>query len=101
MLDPMVPERRPVLRRLMPDEKGYGEADLSQRVMLNPARRRRGERRDCERENYTSNGNTLFTTEYLLGMSHQGNLQGVPSISEPLQIALENGAIRAMVPISN
>jgi predicted ATP-dependent Lon-type protease len=25
----------------------------------------------------------------------------VPSISEPLQIALENGEIRAMVPISN
>ncbi len=31
----------------MPDEKGYGEADLSQRVMLNAAGRRRGERRDC------------------------------------------------------
>jgi len=31
----------------------------------------------------------------------QGNLKGVPSISEPLQVALENGAIRAMVPISN
>ena len=43
----------------------------------------------------------FFTTEYLLGMSRQGNLKGVPSISEPLQIALENGAIRAMVPISN
>jgi hypothetical protein len=44
----------------MPDEKGYGEADLSQRVMLNAAGRRRGERRDCERENCASNGNTLF-----------------------------------------
>ncbi len=43
----------------------------------------------------------FFTTEYLLGMSHQGNLKGVPSISEPLQITLENGAIRAMAPISN
>jgi ATP-dependent Lon protease len=42
-----------------------------------------------------------FTKEYLLGMSHQGTLKGVQSISEPLQIALENGAIRAMVPISN
>jgi ATP-dependent Lon protease len=31
----------------------------------------------------------------------QGNLKGVPSISEPLQVALENGATRAMVPISN
>ena len=31
----------------------------------------------------------------------QGNPKGVPSISEPLQIALENGAIRAAVPISN
>src|SRR5438445_1264952 len=31
----------------------------------------------------------------------QGNLKGVSSISEPLQVALENGATRAMVPISN
>ena len=31
----------------------------------------------------------------------QGNLKPVPSISEPLQVALENGAIRALVPISN
>lgn len=31
----------------------------------------------------------------------QGNLKGVPSIIEPLHVALENGAIRAMVPISN
>lgn len=31
----------------------------------------------------------------------QGNLRGVASITEPLQVALENGAIRAMVPISN
>ena len=31
----------------------------------------------------------------------QGNLKGVPSITEPLQMALENGAIRALVPISN
>jgi ATP-dependent Lon protease len=31
----------------------------------------------------------------------QGNLKGVPSITEPLHVALENGAIRALVPISN
>lgn len=31
----------------------------------------------------------------------QGNLKGVPSIAEPLQVALENGAVRALVPISN
>jgi ATP-dependent Lon protease len=31
----------------------------------------------------------------------QGNLKGVPSISEPLHVALENGAIRALMPISN
>jgi ATP-dependent Lon protease len=31
----------------------------------------------------------------------QGNLKGVSSISEPLHVALENGAIRALVPISN
>jgi hypothetical protein len=89
MLGPMVPERRPILRLLVPDEKGYGEADLSQRVMLNAAGRR-SERRDCERENYASNGNALFRNRYLLGMSHRGNLKGVPSISEPPQIGLEN-----------
>jgi len=31
----------------------------------------------------------------------QGNLKGVASISEPLQVALEKGAVRALVPISN
>jgi ATP-dependent Lon protease len=31
----------------------------------------------------------------------QGNLKGVTSIAEPLQVALENGALRALVPISN
>lgn len=31
----------------------------------------------------------------------QGNLKGVPSIAEPLQVALDNGAIRVLVPISN
>ncbi len=39
----MAPERRPILRLLTPDEKGCGETDLSQRVMLNAAGRRRGE----------------------------------------------------------
>jgi len=40
-------------------------------------------------------------TVVLGDLTIQGNLKGVPSISEPLQVALENGAIRAMVPISN
>jgi ATP-dependent Lon protease len=31
----------------------------------------------------------------------QGNLKGVTSITEPLHVALENGAVRALVPISN
>lgn len=31
----------------------------------------------------------------------QGNLKGVSSITDPLQVALENGANRALVPISN
>lgn len=31
----------------------------------------------------------------------QGNLKGVPSIAEPLHVALENGALRSLVPISN
>jgi ATP-dependent Lon protease len=31
----------------------------------------------------------------------QGNLKGVSSITEPRHVALENGAIRALVPISN
>ncbi len=40
-------------------------------------------------------------TVVLGDLTIQGNLKGVPSIIEPLQVALENGAIRAMVPISN
>jgi len=40
-------------------------------------------------------------TVVLGDLTIQGNLKGVLSISEPLQVALENGAIRAMVPISN
>jgi len=31
----------------------------------------------------------------------QGNLKGVPSITEPLHVAMENGAVRVLVPISN
>ena len=31
----------------------------------------------------------------------QGNIKGPPSIVEPLQIALDGGAIRVLVPISN
>jgi ATP-dependent Lon protease len=40
-------------------------------------------------------------TVVLGDLTIQGNLKGVPSIAEPLQVALENGAIRALVPISN
>jgi len=75
MLDPMVPERRPILRLLVPDEKGYGEADLSQRVMLNATGRRRSERRDCERENYASHGNTFSQQNISLGC-HPGQSKG-------------------------
>jgi ATP-dependent Lon protease len=31
----------------------------------------------------------------------QGNLKAAPSITEPLQVALDNGAIRALIPIGN
>ena len=31
----------------------------------------------------------------------QGNLKGAPSMTEPLHVALENGALRSLVPISN
>lgn len=40
-------------------------------------------------------------TVVLGDLTIQGNLKGLPSIVEPLQVALENGAIRALVPISN
>ena len=40
-------------------------------------------------------------TVVLGDLTIQGNLKGVPSIAEPLHVALENGAIRALVPISN
>jgi len=31
----------------------------------------------------------------------QGNIRGLTSILEPLQVAVDNGASRALVPISN
>ena len=31
----------------------------------------------------------------------QGNIRGLPSLAEPLTIAMENGALRALVPVSN
>jgi ATP-dependent Lon protease len=34
-------------------------------------------------------------------MSIQGNLKGVKSLSEPLQLGMDNGAKRAMIPIEN
>jgi ATP-dependent Lon protease len=40
-------------------------------------------------------------TVVLGDLTIQGNLKGVPSIAEPLQVALDNGAIRVLVPISN
>jgi ATP-dependent Lon protease len=40
-------------------------------------------------------------TVVLGDLTIQGNLKGVPSITEPLQVALDNGAIRVLVPISN
>jgi ATP-dependent Lon protease len=40
-------------------------------------------------------------TVVLGDLTIQGNLKAVPSITEPLQVALDNGAIRVLVPISN
>ncbi len=40
-------------------------------------------------------------TVVLGDLTIQGNLKGLSSITEPLQVAVENGAIRALVPISN
>jgi len=72
MLDPMVPERRPILRLLMPDENSYGEAGLSQRVMLNAAGRRRWND-ETANARITLPMAPFFTTEYLLGTSPRAN----------------------------
>jgi ATP-dependent Lon protease len=47
------------------------------------------------------NRRTQAGTVVMGDLTIQGNLKGVPSIAEPLQVALENGALRALVPISN
>ena len=47
------------------------------------------------------NGNTLFHSRISPWDVTPGQSQGSAVNHEPLQIALENGAIRAMVPISN
>jgi hypothetical protein len=53
------------------------------------------------RENYAYNGNTLFHSRISPWDVTPGQSKGSAVNHEPLQIALENGAIRAMVPISN
>ena len=40
-------------------------------------------------------------TVVLGDVSMQGNIKPLPSIIEPLQVALDNGALRALVPIAN
>lgn len=40
-------------------------------------------------------------TVVLGDLTIQGNLKGIPSVIEPLQVALDNGASRAVVPIAN
>jgi ATP-dependent Lon protease len=40
-------------------------------------------------------------TVVLGDLTIQGNLRALPSLPEPLHVALENGAIRALVPIGN
>ena len=34
-------------------------------------------------------------------LSIQGNIKGVPTLAEPLQVAMENGARRALIPLEN
>jgi ATP-dependent Lon protease len=31
----------------------------------------------------------------------QGNVKGVPSLAEPVQVSLDNGALRVLVPLAN
>lgn len=40
-------------------------------------------------------------TVILGDLTIQGNIKGPASITEPLQVALESGALRALVPVSN
>ena len=47
------------------------------------------------------NRNVQPGTVVLGDVSVQGNIKPVPSINEPLQICLDNGALRALVPIAN
>jgi ATP-dependent Lon protease len=47
------------------------------------------------------NRNVQPGTVVLGDISVQGNIKHLPSISEPLQLALDNGALRALVPIAN
>lgn len=47
------------------------------------------------------NRRILAGTVVLGDLTVQGNIKGVPSVMEPLQIAAENGALRALLPMSN
>jgi len=47
------------------------------------------------------NRRSQIGTVVLGDLTIQGNIKAVPSITEPLQVALENGAIRVLVPSAN
>jgi len=47
------------------------------------------------------NRRILAGTVILGDLTVQGNVKGALSVMEPLQIAVENGALRALLPIAN
>jgi len=47
------------------------------------------------------NRRVLAGTVILGDLTVQGNIKGIPSIMEPLQVAAENGALRALLPLAN
>jgi ATP-dependent Lon protease len=47
------------------------------------------------------NRRVLAGTVVLGDLSVQGNIKGVNSVMEPLQVAMENGATRALIPLAN
>jgi len=47
------------------------------------------------------NRRVLAGTVILGDLTVQGNIKGAQSVMEPLQIAMENGALRALLPLAN
>jgi ATP-dependent Lon protease len=57
--------------------------------------------RGAQWRNFPTTRNTQLDLMILGDLSIQGNIKAVKSLSEPLQVGMDNGARRALIPLEN